>query len=107
MEPIFLIAAFLAEVAGTITGFGSSTLLLPIAVLFYPYPAALALVAVFHVFGSLARFALFYRTANVRLLLLFGIPSVLLSMLGAVMVGYAPEHLLRFLLGILLLAFVL
>ncbi len=55
LHPLFYLAAFAAEVLGTVAGFGSSTLFLPLALFFVDFPTALILVALFHVFGNLGR----------------------------------------------------
>jgi uncharacterized protein len=43
-----LFSAFVAEVAGTLAGFGSATVLTPVASLFMDIKTAIALVAFFH-----------------------------------------------------------
>ena len=47
---IFLAAAFLAEIVATVAGFGSSTILVPIATAFFDIKTAIALVGLFHLF---------------------------------------------------------
>jgi hypothetical protein len=105
IELLFFISAFLAEVIGTIAGFGSSTIFLPLALFFVDFKTALILVAFFHIFGNLGRITFFRQGLDKRLLLIFGVPSVLLTFLGALLVNYAPSDLLKLVLGIFLLIF--
>jgi len=86
MEILFFITAFLAEVIGTTAGFGSSTVFLPFALLFYDFKTALVLVALLHIFGNLGRISFFRHGLDKRLLLIFGIPSVLFTLIGALLV---------------------
>lgn len=74
-----VIVALIAEIAGTIAGFGSSSILLPLIHGKFPYEQAIALVAVYHIFGNATRLAMFWRKVNRRIVLLFGIPSIILT----------------------------
>ena len=102
---LFFLFAFLAEVLGTAIGFGSSTIFLPIALFFVDFKTALLLVAFLHVFGNIGRLAFFRKGLDKKILLLFGVPSVLLTILGALLVNYTPQLTLKFALGIFLLLF--
>lgn len=87
MNDIFLfLGAFIAEIAGTISGFGSSSIFLPIAHQFFDYKTALLLVALYHIFGNTSRFLLFWKHWNKNIFLLFGIPSIFATLLGASLV---------------------
>ena len=105
MMLLFFIAAFLAVVIGTVAGFGTSTILLPIALLFVDFKTALVLVAVSHLSGSLGATAFFHHGLDKRLILLFGVPSIILTILGAYLVTYVPQNILQFILGLSLLIF--
>ncbi len=102
---LFFIAAFLAIVIGTVAGFGTSTIFLPIALIFVDFKTALVLVAVSHISGSLGATAFFRHGLDKRLILLFGVPSIILTILGAYLVTYAPQNFLQFILGVFLLIF--
>ena len=104
-EMLFWLAAFFAEVVGTMAGFGSSTVFLPIALFFLDFKTALTLVALFHISGNIGRITFFRHGFNRRLLLVFGLPSVLLTLFGALLVTYAPSDILKFILGVFLLVF--
>jgi hypothetical protein len=105
MTILFFVAAFISEVVGTIAGFGSSTIFLPLALFFVDFKSALVLVAVFHLFGNLGRIAFFLSGLNKRLLLTFGLPCILLALFGAALVNYFPQSALKMVLGFFLLAF--
>ena len=104
-EILFWLAAFFAEVIGTMAGFGSSTVFLPIALFFLDFKTALTLVAIFHISGNIGRITFFRHGFNRRLLLIFGLPSILLTLFGALLVNYAPSAVLKFILGVFLLVF--
>lgn len=105
MSFLFLIAALLAEVVGTIAGFGSSTIFLPLALFFLDFKTALVLVAFFHVFGNIGRISFFRHGLHKRLLLTFGIPSVIATLVGALLVTFISQELLKALLGSFLVVY--
>lgn len=71
---------FVAATVGTITGFGTSTLMIPILVRFFPPLEAIFLVAIIHWFGDVWKIALFRKGFDLRL---FGIVGLAASYLGA------------------------
>src|SRR3989344_7795416 len=101
----FFILAFISEVIGTIAGFGSSTIFLPLVLFFVDFKTALILVAFFHLFGNLGRITFFRHGFDKRLLLMFGVPSVILTIFGALLVNYTSQNILKLCLGIFLLFF--
>src|SRR3990167_4300046 len=97
---IVLIAllTLLAATIGTITGFGTSTLMIPVLVMFFPPVEAIFLVAIIHWFGDVWKVALFRKGFNMRLIALFGAIGLVTSYLGAfVSLGANQQLLLRFL----------
>ncbi|MBI5459777.1 sulfite exporter TauE/SafE family protein [Methanobacterium sp.] len=102
---LFFLAAFISILVGTVAGFGMSTILLPIALIFMDFKTALVLVAITHLSGSLGAVTFFRKGLNKRLILLFGVPSVILTVLGAYIVIYIPQNILTTLLGMSLLLF--
>lgn len=102
MEILFFASALIAEIIGTIAGFGSSTVFLPLALLFFDFKTALILVAIFHIFGNLGRISFFKHGLDKRILLIFGVPSIILTLLGALLVNYISQDLLKGILGIFL-----
>lgn len=101
-EIFFFISALIAEVIGTMAGFGSSTIFLPLALLFVDFKTAIILVAIFHLFGNLSRIIFFRQGFDKRIILQVGVPSVLLSLLGAFLIGVLPQPVLKLILGIFL-----
>ncbi len=99
IDTLFWLSAFFAEVIGTMAGFGSSTVFLPIALLFLDFRVALILVAIFHISGNIGRITFFRQGFNKRLLLIFGLPSVVFTLLGALLVNYTPQFFLKLILG--------
>jgi uncharacterized membrane protein YfcA len=102
-EILFFISALIAEIIGTIAGFGSSTIFLPLALLFVDFKTAIILVAIFHLFGNLGRLTFFRQGLDRTIILQFGVPSILLSLLGAFMIGVLPQTFLKLILGIFLI----
>jgi uncharacterized protein len=100
---LFIIVGFFSEIIGTMAGFGSSTIYLPLASYIYDFQTALVLVAIFHFFGNISRIAFFRHGLEKNILLKFGIPSFVLSLIGATLVGYLSQTFLEFMLGLFLI----
>ncbi len=96
-----------ASAVGTITGFGISTVMVPIVLLFYPLTETLLLVGVIHWFGDLWKMFLFKKGINWRLLFSFGIPGIITGWFGATLVFKLPSPLLTQIVGFLLVAYVI
>lgn len=99
---IFFVFALICEVLGTVGGFGSSVLFVPLLGFFMPVPSVMMLTSILHNFSNISKIALFRRTINYRLLFLFGIPGLLFTIAGALMtryvdIGYAELALALFL----------
>lgn len=102
---LFLIASYLAACAATIAGFGSSALLIPVALFFMEIKTAIFVVAVFHLFNNLFKVRLFWSKIDFRTFLLFGVPSTLMAFLGAALVSVLPIHVIRVVLGAFLIIY--
>jgi len=102
---LFFITAFLSIVIGTVAGFGTSTIFLPIALLFVDFKTALVLVAISHISGSIGATTFFRHGLDKKLILLFGVPSVVLTILGAYLVTYISQDVLQIILGTFILVF--
>ena len=100
---ILIILGFFSEILGTMAGFGSSTIFLPLASYLVDFKTALVLVAIFHLFGNVSRITFFRRGLDWNVLLIFGIPSFVLSLIGATLVGNLSQTFLKLLLGIFLI----
>lgn len=100
---LFFIVAFISEIIGAIAGFGSSTIFLPLALFFVDFKTALILVAISHLFGNLGRINFFRHGLGIKIIITFGIPSILLSFVGASIVGILSQDILKVILGIFLI----
>ena len=87
---LFIALAFISEVLGTVSGFGSSILFVPVASLFFDFKTVLGITAVFHVFSNLSKIALFRKGISKELTLKLGIPAVIFVTLGAIATAYIP-----------------
>lgn len=105
MVLLFFLCAYIAEIIGTTAGFGSSTVFLPLALLFLDFRTALVLVAFHHIFGNLGRINFFKSHLDKRLLLKFGLPSVILTLIGALLVSLLNQEALKGILGVFLVGY--
>jgi uncharacterized membrane protein YfcA len=80
---VVIAVAFTASGLTFFSGFGLGTLLLPAFALFFPAEHAVALTAVVHFLNGLFKLVLVARYANVGVVLRFGVPAILASLLGA------------------------
>jgi uncharacterized protein len=80
---VVCVVAFLASCLTFFSGFGLGTLLLPAFALFYPVTQAVALTALVHFLNGLFKLLLVGRHTNLRVVLLFGLPALVASLLGA------------------------
>ena len=100
---LFLLLALVAEILGTITGFGSSLLFVPIASMFFDFKSVLAITAVFHVMSNLSKIALFRRGVDKRIVWRLGIPAIVGVSLGAWATAYIPNREIALVMNVLLL----
>ncbi len=96
----------MAQIIGTLTGFGSATILTPIAICFVDIKLAIPMVAFFHLFANLFRLAFFYKHVRIHIGLWFGVPAILMGMLGALLSARLPSDWLQVALGLFLCSFV-
>lgn len=104
---LITLLTIVAAGVGTLTGFGTSTIMVPVLVLFFPLAPTLLLVGIIHWFGDIWKIALFRAGLRWRLILLFGVPGVVLTFVGARLVFSIPEALLSRVLGGFLIVYVL
>ena len=88
---LFFILALLAEILGTLSGFGSSILFVPLASLFLDFKIVLGITAVFHVFSNLSKIYLFQKGIDKKIALKLGIPAVISVIIGALLTHYIPQ----------------
>lgn len=98
----------IAALIGTATGFGTSTIMVPVLLLWFPLPTVLLLVGIIHWFGDVWKMLLFRSGIyKWKLILWFAIPGVVASYLGATISIRVAENTLLRILGGFLLGYVL
>lgn len=102
----FLLLTFISGAVGTMTGFGTSTIMVPVLSLFLPLPQTLLFVGVIHWFGDIWKMIFFKKGFNKKLILLFGIPGIIFSFFAAKLPVTVSESLLQRLLGLFLILYV-
>lgn len=102
---IFILAAIIAEIAGTVGGFGSSIFFVPIAGLFFDFQTVLAITAILHVFSNSSKLFLFRKQIDYALLLWLGIPSIIMVIFGAEIAAHITFKYIPLVLGIFLIVF--
>jgi uncharacterized membrane protein YfcA len=100
----FLLLALLAEIIGTVGGFGSSVFFVPIGNFYFDFHSVLGLTAVFHLSSNLSKMVLFRQGLDKKLLFYIGLPSALFVTLGGLLSKYLQGYWLEILLGIFLVA---
>lgn len=91
---LFIVLALIAEILGTIGGFGSSMLFVPVAGYFLDFQSVLGITALFHVFSNISKIALFRKGFDKKLVLYLGLPAVVFVMIGAyVSTLFNPQYL--------------
>ncbi len=101
--PIFIILALLAEILGTVGGFGSSVYFVPLANFFLDFQSVLGITALFHLSSNLSKIAIFKKGFDKKIALTLGIPAVLFVSVGAYLSKYLDPIFLTYLLGIFLI----
>ncbi|MFN8286635.1 MAG: sulfite exporter TauE/SafE family protein [Chitinophagales bacterium] len=100
---IFTILALVAEVLGTIGGFGSSLFFVPVASYFLDFHSVLGITALFHVMSNLTKIGMFRKGYDKNLMYSMGIPAVVCVVGGAVASKYLPSNYLEIILASLLI----
>jgi uncharacterized membrane protein YfcA len=101
--PLFILLALLAEILGTVGGFGSSLFFIPIAGYFLDFHSVLGITALFHVSSNLAKIAFFRKGFDKKLIAFIGIPAVSFVIVGAFLSKYIEIKTLELSLAIFLI----
>lgn len=101
--PLFILLALLAEILGTVGGFGSSLFFVPIASYFLDFHSVLGITAIFHVSSNITKIAFFRKGFDKKVVLSLGIPAVLFVIIGAFMSKYIASEILETALAIFLI----
>lgn len=99
----FILLALVAEVLGTVGGFGSSLFFVPIAAYFLDFHSVLGITALFHVSSNLSKIFLFKKGFDKKLVIWMGIPAVLFVTAGAYLSRFVPATSLERILAVVLI----
>jgi uncharacterized membrane protein YfcA len=99
---VFLLLALVAEIIGTIGGFGSSVFFVPLGNFYFDFYSVLGMTAIFHLSSNLSKIFLFKKGLNKRLLLYIGLPSIVFVVLGGILSKFLNTYFLEIFLGIFL-----
>jgi hypothetical protein len=102
---IFILLALLAEIIGTIGGFGSSVFFVPLGNFYFDFHSVLGLTAIFHLSSNLSKIYLFKKGLDKKLLLQIGVPAVLLVVIGGILSNHIDSKGLQIVLGLFLVGF--
>lgn len=100
---IVLVASFF----GSLSGFGTATIMIPILSLFLPLPQVLFFVAIIHFVTNIWKLILFGRHMRLQLVVYFGLVGIATSYAGARFALRQPPERLLPLLGAFLILYVL
>lgn len=100
---LFIVLALLAEILGTVGGFGSSLFFVPIASFFLDFHSVLGITAIFHVSSNITKIAFFRKGFDKNLVIWVGIPAVIFVIIGAYISKFLQTVLLEILLAIFLI----
>ena len=100
-----MLLAFLAEIIGTVGGFGSSVFFVPIGNFYFDFYSVLGLTAIFHLSSNLSKIFLFKKGLNKQLILNIGLPSVIFVIVGGILSKYLNSFFLEIVLGLFLIGF--
>jgi len=100
---LFILLVLLAEIIGTVGGFGSSMLFVPIASFFIEFHYVLGITALFHVLSNLSKIYLFRKGFNKALVMQLGIPAVIAVVIGAWCTRFIDTKWLEIIMGIMLM----
>lgn len=87
MLVVVVLTAFFAAALTLFSGFGLGSLLLPAFALFFPLKVAVAATAVVHLANNLFKVFLVGRFADLRVVLVFGVPGMVASFFGALLLN--------------------
>ena len=102
---VFLLLALVAEIMGTIGGFGSSVFFVPMANFYFDFYSVLGLTALFHLSSNISKIFLFRKGLNKSLLFYIGLPSVVFVIIGGFLSKHLESKILEMVLGLFLVVF--
>ena len=102
--PVFIILSLLAEILGTVGGFGSSVFFVPVANFFLDFQSVLGITALFHLSSNVTKIAFFRKGLDKKLIVALGVPAIILVSVGAYFSKFLDPKILTYFLGFFLIA---
>ena len=108
---VVLLVAFAGSLLTFFCGFGLGTILLPVFLIFFDAPIAIAMTAIVHFLNNLFKLLLTKKHIDLSILKSFGIPSVLGAVVGSLLLtsfnlqDVGAQSALKRLIGLLLIVF--
>jgi uncharacterized membrane protein YfcA len=101
---IFFLLTLLAEIVGTIGGFGSSLFFVSAAQFFYDFKTVLALTGILHIFSNVSKLFFFRKTIEWKLVWWLGISSILFAVAGSYVTTLVEFRFAKLVLGLFLVS---
>lgn len=102
---LLIFAGLVSEILGTVSGFGSSTYFVPVALFFEKFTFVVTITAFLHTFSNTFKIWMFRDHFNPRLFVRMAIPSILFCGAGALLIPRTNLELIKLLLGFFLMGF--
>lgn len=102
---LFFAVAFIAAAVASVAGFGSATMTIPFLAWIIGFKQAIILIAFFHGFSNLFKLITLRQAVNVRLMLWYGIPTVITAIVGAYLLEVVAPKGIGLGVGIFLMLF--
>jgi uncharacterized membrane protein YfcA len=102
--PVFIILSLVAEILGTVGGFGSSVFFVPAANFFLDFQSVLGITALYHVSSNITKIAFFRKGLDKKVIIQLGIPAVIFVIIGGYISQFLDPIILTYILGIFLVA---
>ncbi|RAJ16410.1 sulfite exporter TauE/SafE family protein [Olleya aquimaris] len=96
---VFIFLVLLAEILGTVGGFGSSVFFVPVANFFFDFQSVLGITALFHLSSNIIKIGFFRKGIDKRVVLYLGIPAIIFVSLGAYLSQFFDPKILTYFLG--------
>ena len=88
---IICLVALLGSGLTLFSGFGLGTILVPVFAVFFPIDIAITLTAIVHFLNNMFKLFLLGKSADRKVIIKFGVPSVLASFIGAYLLTYVTK----------------
>lgn len=99
----FLLLALVAEILGTVGGFGSSMFFVPIAGMFLDFHSVLGVTALFHLSSNVSKIVLFRHGFDKQLIWSMGVPAVIFVIAGAYISKFVDAYTLELSIAVFLI----